>query len=285
MGRVESSVNLTRCSLRVQPTEEFTLPLSDGYLVWAALLNRISEENPEVSDFLHSPEGRINVSSALGPFEVLDNSHRKRIFRDAEYTIHIGVIGREHAEAVLRPLAFGDGRLRLGDGHVEVLSADTTSATLDDFLAEASRYERPQIEIEFQTPTCILAGEHRTTEMFPHRVGVFESLMRAWKRISEKSTDRLDLTSERIRADLYERPDFDSLSPHNVVINYRGDQKEPVKRFGFSGRCTYGLQANASPSTMNAAGALALFGEYAGIGSAVGRGCGTIETTLTELAG
>jgi CRISPR/Cas system endoribonuclease Cas6 (RAMP superfamily) len=65
----------------------------------------------------------------------------------------------------------------------------------------------------------------------------------------------------------------------NRVENEDGENRN-LFRQGFSGSCTYEFK-DASASVENAVTALALFGEYSGVGSAVARGCGAVNVGVT----
>ena len=57
-----------------------------------------------------------------------------------------------------------------------------------------------------------------------------------------------------------------------------GETRSIMKQ-GFTGVCEYAFK-DPSESVVNAVTALALFGEYSGVGSAVARGCGAMEVEM-----
>jgi CRISPR/Cas system endoribonuclease Cas6 (RAMP superfamily) len=65
----------------------------------------------------------------------------------------------------------------------------------------------------------------------------------------------------------------------NRVRNDDGESRN-IFRQGFTGECAYAFK-DASESVENAVTALALFGEYSGVGSAVARGCGTVSVEVS----
>jgi CRISPR/Cas system endoribonuclease Cas6 (RAMP superfamily) len=117
--------------------------------------------------------------------------------------------------------------------------------------------------------------------MFPHRVSVFTSLLGKWNNTSPENL-KLDLSREAIRSQVIEKPDARTYSTHSVLVN-RVDgsdgNPQPIFRQGFTGECAYAFK-DASESVENALVALGLFGEYSGVGSAVSRGCGSVEVSV-----
>jgi CRISPR/Cas system endoribonuclease Cas6 (RAMP superfamily) len=154
-------------------------------------------------------------------------------------------------------------------------------------VAKAGAYDEPTIEMEFQTPTCIEeAGE--VTTMFPHRWAVFNSLLGKWNRSCPEELE-LDLDRSDVKACLIEKPDPTrddgySFDTHSVLVsrveNEDGENRNIFSQ-GFTGECAYEFK-NASESVANAVAAVALFGEYSGIGSAVARGCGSVEVRISN---
>jgi hypothetical protein len=117
--------------------------------------------------------------------------------------------------------------------------------------------------------------------MFPHRVPVFRSLLGKWNRSAPAQLE-LDLSREELAANIIEKPDPDAYDTHSVLVNRvtNGDgENRNIFRQGFTGECTYAFKG-ASESVENAVTALALFGEYSGVGSAVARGCGAVGVEI-----
>ena len=138
----------------------------------------------------------------------------------------------------------------------------------------------PTLDIEFVTPTCIEEAGDVTT-MFPHRVPVFESLLGKWNKTAPDELE-LDLARETIAASVIEKPDARAYDTHSVLVNRvenGNGQNRNLFRQGFTGRVAYAFK-DASESMRNALAALALFGEFSGVGSAVARGCGAMEVEL-----
>ncbi len=119
--------------------------------------------------------------------------------------------------------------------------------------------------------------------MFPTRTAVFSSLLGKWNNTAPDELE-LDVDRETLAASVIEKPDARSYQTHSVLVN-RVDSSDgnpqPIFKQGFSGSCTYEFK-NASDSVQNAVTALALFAEYSGVGSAVGRGCGDVSVEVTE---
>jgi CRISPR/Cas system endoribonuclease Cas6 (RAMP superfamily) len=132
------------------------------------------------------------------------------------------------------------------------------------------------MEVSFRTATCIEEAAGITT-MFPHRGAVFNSLCGKWNR-SAPDELAFDLAREDIEGSVIEKPDARSYRTHSVLVNRVTNEEGKTRnlfRQGFTGECAYAFK-DASEAIENAATALALFGEYSGVGSAVARGCGDI---------
>jgi CRISPR-associated endoribonuclease Cas6 len=68
-----------------------------------------------------------------------------------------------------------------------------------------------------------------------------------------------------------------------VLVNRveNGDGTRPIFKQGFTGEVAYAFK-DASESVENALTAVALFGEYSGVGSAVSRGCGHVSVGVND---
>lgn len=149
-----------------------------------------------------------------------------------------------------------------------------------ELLDRAAATDDPLVGISFDSATCIEEANEVTT-MFPHRVPVFRSLLGKWNRTAPDALE-LSLPRETIRQHVYEKPDADSYATHSVLVNRveNGDgETRNIFRQGFTGQCAYGLK-DAPEAVTNAVVALALFGEYSGVGSAVARGCGNMRVEI-----
>jgi len=81
-----------------------------------------------------------------------------------------------------------------------------------------------------------------------------------------------------------EKPDAGSYRTHSVLVNRVTNEEGKTRnlfRQGFTGECGYAFK-DASEAIENAVTALALFGEYSGVGSAVARGCGRVSVEANE---
>jgi CRISPR-associated endoribonuclease Cas6 len=202
---------------------------------------------------------------------------------DETYRLTLGVVDLDD-EDVFRTLvqAFvldGDS-IELTDGTLRIESFESQQTSHDDLRTRAAGLDDPTLTLSFETPTCIEeAGE--VTTMFPHRASVFGSLAGKWAR-AVPDEYAFDLDRETIEANVIEKPDPTSYDTHSVLVNRvtGGDgNPRPIFRQGFTGECAYAFKG-ASESVENAVTTLALFAEYAGVGSAVARGCGHVEVTV-----
>ena len=285
----ESASRLRRIELELTADESFEVPHSDGYPVYGALLGVLDTVEPNVSAQIHDgPLGSLHSSGLIGTFGGSDRRHHKTIRSDTTYELSLGVIDPED-EAVFQALVSGlvleGDTIELSHGTLRVESFESSNTTHAELIDEAGEYADPEIEMEFQTPTCIEESGEVTT-LFPHRWSVFNSLLGKW---NQSCPDELtmDLSRVEVEASVIEKPDparYDGycLDTHSVLVS-RGEtesgETRNIFRQGFTGTCTYDFK-DASESLQNAVTSLALFGEYSGVGSAVARGCGNLGVEI-----
>jgi len=280
---------MRRVDLTLEPEGSFPVPTANGYQIYGAILSALDDIDKDVSTRVHdSPIGSLTNSGLLGTFDGDHRDHHKRVIRDETYDIKLGVAD-PHDQKVFQALAdafvFSDDTLGLSDGDFRVRDFASTNTTHVELLEDASRivtqhHESFEIEVSFETPTCIKESGDITT-MFPHRGSVFRSLLRKWSStIPDKRAGELDLamTREDFETNLIEKPDADTYQTHSILVN-RGEDGEPILRQGFTTDCTYRFK-DASEAIRTAVTALALFSDYAGVGGFVSRGCGTVSVEV-----
>lgn len=279
--RTANDARLRRIELTLVPETRFPVPDSDGYSVYSALLAALDDVDEDVSAHVHDSElGSLHSSGLLGPFGESDRPHHKTVLPNREYELTLGVVDPEDAEifeALVGALVLEGDRIDLTDGSLRVQQFESQNCTHADLLERANGLDDPQLQLDFRTPTCIEeAGE--VTTLFPYRWAVFNSLLGKWNRTCPDSL-ALDLDREVLLASVIEKPDVRSFDTHSVLVNRVENEDGETRnlfRQGFSGTCSYAFK-DASESVENAVTALALFGEYSGVGSAVSRGCGNIN--------
>lgn len=287
MGQhAQATSKLRRIELTVRPEERFSVPQSDGYPVYGALLDVLNEVDEEVSAHVHdSPLGCLHSSGLQGMFGGSDRSYHKTVRPDEEYGLTLGVVDPADAaifEALVSALVLEGDSLELSHGALRVETFESEYATHEELLSRAAGLDKPNIEMDFRTPTGIEEAGDVTT-MFPHRWAVFNSLLGKWNRSCPDEL-ALDLAHEAVLQHVIEKPDARSYRTHSVLVNrVRNEEGENRNLFrqGFTGECAYTFKG-ASESVANAVTALALFGEYSGVGSAVSRGCGTVAVEVTK---
>lgn len=274
-GRTIHHVELT-----LEPTSRFQVPDSDGYTLYSALLNAIQTVDPEASEQVHDADlSSLHVSSLQGVFADGNRPHHKTLLPTEQYTARIGVTDPSDTDifqSLLHTLVIDNNAIELTNGTLEIRTFESTSTTHADILDTAAEHHNHALAFEFQTATCIEEAGDITT-MFPHRVPVFQSLLGKWNRTAPNTLE-LDLARETIEAALIEKPNASSYQTHSVLVNRVTDNdgnSRPILRQGFTGHCEYAFK-DASESVTNALTTLALFAEYAGVGSAVARGCGNV---------
>jgi len=281
---METGAGLRRVGLTVRPESRFDVPVSDGYSVYGALLSALESADETVSAQVHdSPLGSLHNGGLDGVFADSDRRHHKTLLPDREYELSLGVVDpadEEIFQALVRALVIDGESIELSHGELRVERFESENSTHEEVLEEAAGCDVPSVTMEFRSCTCIEEAEDVTT-MFPHRVPVFRSLLGKWNRTAPADLE-LDLDRETLLSDVIEKPDARSYGTHSVLVHRaENDAGETRNHFaqGFTGECTYAFKG-ASESVENAVVALALFGEYSGVGNAVARGCGCVEVTL-----
>jgi hypothetical protein len=280
----ESANRLRQVELSLHADERFDTPQSDGYSVYSALLALLESADEDVSARVHDSDiGSLHNSGLQGPFGEGNRSHHKRVLPDSEYRLALGITDPEDEaifEGLVSALVLADEPLELTHGRLHIDSFESENTSHESLLSEAAAYDDPNIEIEFRTATCIEEAGSVTT-MFPTRTAVFSSLLGKWNNTAPDELE-LDIDRETLAASVIEKPEARKYRTHSVLVNRVDDSEgnaQPIFRQGFSGTCGYAFK-DASDSVRNAATALALFGEYSGVGSAVARGCGSVEVEI-----
>jgi hypothetical protein len=277
--------HLRRVELDLVPTSRFPVPKSDGYSLYSAFLAALDAVDPEASKRVHDSQlGSLHVGGLRGPFGDSDRRHHKTVLPNEHYGLTLGVTDPADADvfqALVRGLVLEDDRIELSHGELQVREFESQNTTHADLLDEAGAYDDPAIGVDFRSPTCIEEAGDVTT-MFPHRVAVFTSLLGKWNRTAPDDLE-LDFDREVLAASVIEKPDARAYRTHSVLVNRVLDDDgnpRPLFRQGFSGHCEYAFK-DPTESVENALTALALFAEYSGVGSAVARGCGSVEVEVS----
>ena len=283
---VQAASGVRRIELAVRPEERIPVPQSDGYSVYGALLDVLDGVNEDVSKHVHdSPLGSLHSSGLQGVFGASDRAHHKSVRPDEEYGLTLGIVDPaddEIFEALVTALVLEGDSLELTNGVFRVERFESENTTHENLLERAAGLDDPTIGMAFRTPTCIEEAGDVTT-MFPYRGAVFPSLLGKWNRSCPEDLE-LDLVREDVLEHVIEKPDARAYDTHSVLVNrVRNDDGESrnIFRQGFTGECAYAFKS-ASESVENAVVALALFGEYSGAGSAVTRGCGSVDVEVVE---
>ena len=275
---------LRRIELTARPADRFPVPVSDGYSVYSALLSVLADVDDTVSAHIHdSPLGSLHCSGLQGRFAGSDRPHHKTMLPNEPYELTLGVVDpadEEIFEALVRALVLEGDKIDLSHGSLTIEKFESENTTHDELLSHANELDDPTIGLEFRTATCIEEVGDVTTA-FPHRWPVFNSLLGKWNRSCPEDLE-LDFDRETLLRSVYEKPDVHSFDTHSVLVNRveNGDgETRNLFRQGFTAQCEYAFK-DASESVENAVTALALFGEYSGVGSAVSRGCGNTTVTV-----
>ena len=286
MGQATEAVSHlrdVRCTLGAD--ERFPVPVSDGYSVYGALLGVLDEVDTDVSASVHdSPMGSLHSSGLVGTFGSSDRAHHKTVLPGEEYQLSLGIVHPDDTEvfqALVNGLVLEGETLELSHGELRVERFESVNATHAELLDHANACDDPVIEMDFRTPTCIEEAGDVTT-MVPYRWAVLNSLLGKWNRSCPADLE-LELDREAVLESVIEKPDPRSFDTHSVLVNRvenEDGENRNIFRQGFTGQCEYAFK-DASESIENAVTALALFGEYSGVGSAVARGCGAMEVQIS----
>jgi len=283
---VKQTNKLRRVKVTARPTTRFPVPVSDGYSVYSALLAVLDGVNGNVSSHIHDSQlGSLHCSGLQGVFADSDRAYHKTLLPNETYELTLGVVDPADAEifqALVNALVLEGNGFELSHGDLTVESFESENTTHEELLAEAGSLDDPTIELSFKTATCIEESDGITT-MFPHRAAVFNSLAGKWESSAPKESE-FDLTCEEIEDNVIEKPDADTYRTHSVLVNRVENEDGETRnlfRQGFTGECAYEFKG-ASESVVNAVTALGLFAEYAGVGSAVARGCGQVGTEVKD---
>ncbi len=270
----------------LSPVSRFPVPDSDGYSVYSALLSVLSTVDEAVGSSVHdSPLGSLHSSGLVGRTADSNRAHHKTLLPSERYELSLGIVHPDDSDvfqALVNALVLSGETVELSHGELRVEEFESENATHRELLRRAGECDDPTLGMRFETATCIEEADGVTT-MFPHRGAVFSSLLGKWNRSAPAELE-LDLTREEIEANVIEKPDARSYETHSVLVNRvkteDGENRNLFKQ-GFTGECAYAFK-DASESVENAVTALALFGEYSGVGSAVARGCGCVGVEVSE---
>jgi hypothetical protein len=255
------------------------------------MLSHIQKTNSNISQYIHDkPLNSIALSGLLGTFSNSNRLGHKKVISDQSYEIRIGIIdplGDEIFESLIQPLFLPDAFLSLDQGSLTIERVETCSVIFSEMLTEVAKYKRQKLAFVFLTPTCISFKNSTITEMFPHRIAVFRSLLSKWNQVCPDGM-RMDISSDDFGRYLIEKPDPESFKTHSVLVNTVFDRKKehprPIFKQGFICRCTYLFSQDAPVSFRNAVTLLTLFAPFSGVGSSVARGCGHVETVIQEIS-
>lgn len=279
-----SDYQLRRISVGVRPTDRFPIPNSDGYSVYGSLLGVLDDVDEAVSNRVHDSQlGSLHSSGLQGSFAGSDRPYHKTARPDETYELTLGIVDPNDQaifQALVNALVIENEYLELSHGTLRVETVESENTTHAELLDRAGDCANPEVTIDFRTATCIKDGGEVTT-MFPAREKVFLSLLKKWNWTAPDDLE-LDLGRDELLENVIEKPDARTYNTHSVLVNRATNQdgeNRNIFRQGFTGKCTYGFK-DASEAVVNAVVALALFGEFSGVGSAVARGCGSVGVTV-----
>jgi len=274
--------------LTVRPESDFEVPSSTGYQLYSALLAVMRSSNPEASNRVHDSEiGTIAVSGLSGTFgREAKRPGNKMLYSGQTYRFHIGITDQAEIEifqSLIQPLIIEGMGIDLDAGSLRIEEVTSNTLTFEELMGEVSRYDGGAIEFVFMSPACIQYGNSSVTEMFPHRVAVFNSLLSKWSHACPEEL-KMSISRDEFARYLAEKPDAKSYNTHSIMVNTAYDSKRghprPIFKQGFTGRCAYRFMRDAPQDVRNAVVALAMFAEYSGVGSSVGRGCGWVKVKM-----
>lgn len=282
---------MRRVDLTLKAEQPFEMPVHEGYQVYSSLLELMRESEPELSQRIHgSTITSISLGALHGLFRSTDRPYHRQVISNEIYRLRIGITDI-HDDEVFRhlilPLLTDQKKLSLYRGAFIVEQIEDQMVSFDDLIQQTLRYDRPSLDFNFMTPTCIQYRNSRVTEMYPHRIAVFKSLLSKWNNHSPTEL-RMGVSRDDFGRYLIEKPDLHHIETYSVRVHTKMDSKKghprPIFKQGFTGRCTYEFTSDASKGFRNAAIILAKFAELSGVGSSIARGCGEVDVTIREGA-
>lgn len=273
--------------ITVRPNASFEVPYSDGYQIYSALLALIRSTNIQTSSRIHdSRMSAISIGGLSGKFLNSDKHGLKRLSQDELYTIRIGItdpLEEEIFQNMIYPLLLERRDVKLDGGTLQVEHINDRTVSYGDLFEQVASCTCSTIQIDFMTPTCIQYKNSKVTEMFPQRIGIFNSILSKWNQVCPDRY-RMGVDRDDLGRYLIEKPDAHSYDTHSVLVSTVFDKAKghprPIFKQGFTGRCAYNFTPDAPQSFRNAIVALALFSEFSGVGSSVSRGCGQVSVDM-----
>ncbi|MFZ2497402.1 CRISPR system precrRNA processing endoribonuclease RAMP protein Cas6 [Methanosarcina sp.] len=286
----------TKLLLKLKPKTEIEIPASHGCQIYAALLANIKSGNEEISKHIHdSSIGSVSISGLSGKFRKSERPNYIIITPENLYELSIGIIDPKETEiykSLISQLIFSisEENIEIGSdrGVLEIIECKSEQGNFDQIVEKVAELDNKKVSvnIKFKTPTCIQYKNSKSYEMFPHRAAVFTSLLSKWNSVCPDKL-KMDLQIDEVSRYVLEVPDSRSYQTHNVMINTIFDKNKghfrPIFASGFVGQCSYRFSKDAPNDIRNAILILSIFAEYSGVGSAVSRGCGSVDVNVNEV--
>lgn len=273
-----------------KPEKDFPVPYSDGYSLYSALLNQMSNNRPKKADRVHdSGFSSISVSGLNGPFSRSKRDNYKKLSDEEEYKFKVGVTAPEEKEvfqALIGPMVLEDEPIKLSKGELNIKEVKSHSRSFNELVNNSGKdlsQGVDSVKFEFTSPTCIQYANSSVTEMFPHRIEVFNSIAGKWNQVCPEGME-VETQKDEFGRYLIEKPVPESYQTHSVLVNRVYDEnkghRRPIFRQGFTGKCAYSFSGQEDAGFREKVVTLARFSEYSGVGSAVARGCGSVKVLL-----
>jgi len=275
-----------------KPERDFPVPYSDGYSLYSALLNQMSNYSPEKADMVHdSGFSSISVSGLNGSFGGSERDNYKKLSGKEEYTFKVGVTAPEEKEvfqALIGPMVLEEEPIQLSKGELNIREVESHSRSFNELVSESKEDLSKGVNsvgFEFTSPACIQYANSSVTEMFPHRIEVFNSVAGKWNQVCPEGME-VKFKKDDFGRNLIEKPVPESYQTHSVLVNRVYDEnkghRRPIFRQGFTGKCNYSFSGQEDAGFKEKVVTLARFSEYSGVGSAVARGCGSVRAKIFE---
>jgi hypothetical protein len=282
---------MRRVDITLKSEQPFEVPAHEGYQLYSSILGLLKDSDPEISQRVHDSNiTSISLGSLHGPFRPTERMNHKKVVPNELYHLRIGVTDPcddEIFRNLVLPLLSDRKKFPLYRGFFTVEQIEDRMISVDDLKQMTQGYGRPSLDFDFITTTCIQYRNSRVTEMFPHRIAVFNSLLSKWNQVLPGEF-HLGVVRDDFGRYLIERPDLRRLATYSVQVNTVIDPKKghprPIFKQGFVGRCRYFFTSDAPEGFKNATLLLAKYAELSGVGSSVARGCGQVNVTIQDGA-
>jgi CRISPR-associated endoribonuclease Cas6 len=291
--------------LRLHPTELGQVTPGAGYQVQAAFLDLVRQSDPDLADWLHTPNQRrpftlgllqgFNHLSKAQLDEAIATQQMLMVQPGQVYWLRITMLDASVFGSFARTLITRSRTLtlRIGSARFEIsrlLGSPDPTMPSSSWVAHASFAQlhnlqpaQRQYHFEFATPTAFSRGQRawgRMLKIFPEPAAVFESLARQWELFAPARLrmEQQGLTPHALEAWCEEQV---------IVTRYSLETCHvPSSKFGqtgFQGHITYEVKGTPNAAEATWLSTLARFTLFSGVGYKTAMGMGQARCTNVDI--